>query len=109
MAIELENAEMARQQGFEGRARVCSRRAAAIGVRVFLRLMDQRPMVTSAYEVIQQFKDLEGLPGDLVTIAEHLTLHVDGAYNLPPDIDLIAETRHLIAKLEMMNSNTGSE
>jgi hypothetical protein len=83
---ELKDAQLARLNKNEGRARVCARRAAGIAARDFL-----SRQVLAAYP---------GLTEDLRQAAEGLTARVNEDFTLPGDIDLIAEARKLIGGLQ---------
>jgi mycoredoxin len=98
IAVELEKAELARQTGNEGRARVCARRAAGIAARDFLTRQGFR---LSAYKALQVLAEFPGLSPDLQIIVSHLTTHVTETFTLPMDADLIADARKLIGGLEM--------
>ncbi len=90
--LELTAAENARQQGLEGRARVCARRAAGLAVAPFLEKQGLA-IPADAYERIVLFSTQPG-------IATHLLMQVDQSFRLPPEIDLIAEVRQLVRELE---------
>jgi hypothetical protein len=96
---ELTLAEKARLEGFEGRARVCARRAAGIAIREYLQIQLIHVSSTNSYQLIQEFKDLSNLPEDLSRIADHLLTKVNEDFRLPEDIDLIAEVRQLVERL----------
>ena len=97
---ELSQAESARLNKNEGKARVCARRAAGMAARDFLSRQGVRTRNNSAYEALKTLADLPGLAADLRTAAEHLTTRVNEAFTLPEDMDLIAEARKLIGGLE---------
>lgn len=97
---ELENAVRAREQGKEGQARVCARRAAGIAIKDYLTRKGIRVPSVSAYDLLNYIKDETPLPADLKMIADHLTLRVAEDFTLPIDVDLIAESRNLCEWLE---------
>jgi hypothetical protein len=99
IAAELEDARASRQAGNEGRARVCARRAAGMAAREFLARRGV-PQGISAYQALIALAAMPGLPPDLADAADRLTLRVDAAFDLPVEVDLIAEAAGLIAALE---------
>jgi hypothetical protein len=96
---ELKNAESARLAGNEGRARVCARRAAGIAARGFLTRHGVWARKDSAYEALKALAAYPGLAPDLQSAAVHLTTRVTEEFNLPTNVDLIAEARKLIGGL----------
>lgn len=102
--LELIAAEKARQQGFEGRARVCARRAAGLAVTPFLEKQGS-PIPANTYERIKLFAAQSVISPRLRQIASHLTMRVNESYQMPPEIDLIAEVRQLINELESFSSD----
>lgn len=97
---ELEQAQKAREQGNEGQARVCARRAAGIVIKDYLTRKGIHPPSVSAYDLLHYMKEEPLLPADLKLIAEHLTVRVTEEFKLPIDADLIAESRQLCEWLE---------
>jgi hypothetical protein len=97
---ELTHAEAARRDGFEGRARVCARRAAGIGIRSYARMHHIELPYTSAFDLLNALEQLPGIPEEARQSAVLLTERVDTEFNLPADIDLISEARRLIAALD---------
>ena len=96
---EFERAAQSRQRNNEGQARVCARRAAGIAVREYLSRRGIRPPSTSAYDLLNLVKDDPLLAPDLRQIAEHLTVRVTEEFNLPVDVDLVAEARAFCDRL----------
>ncbi|MBL8100744.1 MAG: hypothetical protein JNK81_16300 [Anaerolineales bacterium] len=92
---ELEQAQKAREQGKEGQARVCARRAAGIAIKDYLTRKGIQPPSTSALDLLNAIKEEPLLPADLKLVADHLTLRVTEDFKLPIDVDLIAESRQL--------------
>lgn len=92
---EFEQAQKARSDNNEGRARVCARRAAGIAIRDYLTRKGISPSSQSAYDLLNLIKEEPLLPPDLKLVAEHLTLRVTEEFKLPIDADLIAESRQL--------------
>ncbi|MEB2332741.1 MAG: hypothetical protein OZ914_00290 [Anaerolineaceae bacterium] len=99
IAFELEQAEQARAQGNEGRARVCARRAAGVAIREYLLRQGVRPSSSSAMDLLNLIKEDPRLPPKLRPIIEHLTLRVTVEFKLPIQVDLIAEARTLCQTL----------
>ena len=97
---ELERATKAREQGKEGQARVCARRAAGIAIKDYLTRKGIRPPSVSAYDLLNYIKEEPLLSSDLKLVADHLTVRVTEEFKLPVDADLIAESRQLCEWLE---------
>lgn len=97
---ELEQAQKAREQGNEGQARVCARRAAGIVIKDYLTRKGIQAPSVSAYDLLNYMKKEPLLPSDLKLVAEHLTVRVTEEFKLPIDADLIAESRQLCEWLE---------
>jgi mycoredoxin len=106
--IELINARRARQEGNEGKARVCARRAAGAVAYDFLTRRGVPVWTASAYEALQALARLPGLDPDLQSAAAHLTLRLTEAFTLPVDVDLIAEAEFLINRLTAMSPSFDS-
>lgn len=102
--LELAAAETARQQGLEGRARVCARRAAGLAIASFLEKQEIAVPV-DAYKCIALFSTQPGIPDRLRQIASHLTMRVNESYQLPPEIDLISEARQLVKEIENLSTS----
>jgi len=96
---ELKQAEIARSQNNEGRARVCARRAAGIAIREYLTRKGLKPTTKSAYNLLDNFKEDPNLTHDVKMIADHLTLRVTEEFKLPVNVDLIEEARTLCKEL----------
>jgi HEPN domain-containing protein len=97
---EIERANHAREQGKEGQARVCARRAAGIAIKDYLTRKGVQPPSVSAYDLLNYIKEEALLPSDLKLVAEHLTVRVTEEFKLPMDADLITESRQLCEWLE---------
>jgi hypothetical protein len=94
---ELDHAQRSRQEGNEGRARVCARRAAGMAARDFLA---RRGVHTrTLYEALEALAALPRLAPDLRQAAVHLTTRVTDAFSLPVEADLIAEATKLCEHL----------
>ncbi|NPV76986.1 MAG: hypothetical protein HPY59_11505 [Anaerolineae bacterium] len=100
--LELAAAEKARRQGLEGRARVCARRAAGLAVSPFLEKQGLT-VPGDVHERIVLFSNQPAISPRLRQIASHLIMRVNESYELPPEIDLIAEVRQLVKELENLS------
>ena len=96
---ELKNAERARLNGNEGRARVCARRAAGIAARNFLSRHGVQARNGSAYETLKMLTTYPDLAPELKSAAVHLTTQVTEEFTLPGNVDLIVEAQNLIGGL----------
>lgn len=92
---ELENARSAREMGLEGRARVCARRAAGIIVREYCRQKKIPLEGSNAYQNLMWLKGQEDIPSRAHEALEHLTASVDANFDLPSEVDLIADVELL--------------
>jgi hypothetical protein len=97
---ELRRAEMARDQGNEGRARVCARRAAGAALRDTLHQAGSEQIPSSAIDLLHEARDLPGLTERARVAVERLLQKVDEGFTLPQSWDLIGEARILIAELD---------
>ncbi len=104
---ELSDAQAARDQGLEGRARVCARRAAGAAVRAFLRRQNAETE-GSAFELLQALQSLPGVSDTARHAAEMLTQRVNHDHHLPHEADLLEEARKLIDLLEPEDSSSAS-
>ena len=92
---ELTQAEQARAEGNEGRARVCARRAASVVIAEYL---NRKKLPDPGVSAIDRLRFLESLPGiskEIRQVANHLLLRVTNDRKLPVDVDLIKEVRWL--------------
>jgi hypothetical protein len=96
---ELTQAEAARAAGFEGRARVCARRAAGIAIRAYLQVRHEAPAQTSAYDLLQYMQNRTSTLPEVRVVVNHLLTRVNPEFQLTVAVDLIAETRWLIKTL----------
>ena len=92
---ELARAETARNQGNEGRARVCARRAVGIVIGEYLHRNGFPVNNTSAYDRIQLLAVQPSLSTEIHTLLEHFLIRVTDEHQLPIDVDLIMDARRL--------------
>jgi hypothetical protein len=92
---EMDAARRAQVEGNEGRARVCARRAAGAAAGEYLRqrLIDDIPV--SAMDRLRLLENFPNFPLEIQQTAQRLLLRVDTQFNLPEQIDLIAEAQKL--------------
>ena len=96
---ELEAGYAARADGFEGKARVCARRALGIVIEEYFRRRDIPTPGTSIQERIAALIDLHVLPDQTRAVVDHFLVKVDEDYHLPIDSDLLAESAWLADQL----------
>ena len=94
---ELNQAELARQSGNEGRARVCARRAAGHIIKEYHRRNGTDFLGESAYSHIQHLANQPGLSDHIQGILKRLMLRVTPEHKLPVEADLISDV-HMLAK-----------
>ncbi|MFO7943553.1 MAG: hypothetical protein R6U51_04560 [Anaerolineales bacterium] len=93
---ELARAYRAREEGNEGRARVCARRAAGFAVAAFFQQRGIEPPAQSVFNLLEKLSSEFTLPEPVLETLNRLTLRVDQEFNLPPEVDLIQESKKLI-------------
>ena len=98
--LEIDHALAARENGLEGRARVCSRRAAGYAIRAYLETRGVDTPDISALAIIRQLDSQIGVSSQVKTVAEHLLMRVDEDFKLPVQADLIVEALWLADYLE---------
>ena len=96
---ELAQAEMARKEGNEGKARVCARRAAGIVIGEYLTRRGITDLSSSSIDRLKYFSSLSDITQQERKSCEHFLVHVNPDHNLPVDADLIAEARWLKREL----------
>jgi hypothetical protein len=96
---EMEQAESARQDGNEGRCRVCARRAAGIVVTEYYARQGLPSGRASALDLLRRLHADPNLPPAIAPALEHLLVHVDTEFHLAPGVDLIADARMLRSRL----------
>jgi hypothetical protein len=98
---EISSARQARQDGLEGRARVCARRAAGAAAREYLsRTLPSSPKGT-AYDLLGTLAELPEAPEAARNAAHLLRLRVNEDYSLSVGVDLIETAIELIAALDL--------
>lgn len=96
---EISMAEAARNEGNEGRARVCARRAIGIVIEAYLHQQDQAIPGSSVQERINYVLTVPEMSTDIREVASHFLVKVNPDHTLPIDADLIADARWLAQKL----------
>lgn len=96
---ELEAGYAARAGGFEGKARVCARRALGIVIEEYFHRRDLPTPGTSVQERIAALIDLDVLPYQTREVIDHFLVKVNVDYHLPIDSDLLAESVWLADQL----------
>lgn len=92
---ELRQAQFARQDGNEGKARVCARRAAGILAGEYLAHHGLPPGGPSAYDRLRSLHAVSSLPDPVRAIVSHFLVRITPDHELPIQADLIAEARWL--------------
>jgi hypothetical protein len=93
---ELLLAKQSREEGNEGRARVCARRAAGAAAQGFLLQAGFGDQLGNVLESLQAMKGAMTLPERVEKAIDCLLLKVDPDHNLPLDVDLISEAEKVI-------------
>lgn len=96
---ELERALRARQDGNEGMARVCARRAAGWLLGEYFRRQEIHTSATSALGRLKKFIDLPSTSEELREIAGHFLLRITTNHELPVEADLITELQRMRSAL----------
>jgi len=86
---EMEAAQTAREEGLEGRARVCARRAA--GWALQSRLGEASAAGANALETLREAQDFDWLNSEAKSAVLRLTERVDANYQLSEGTDLLAD------------------
>ncbi len=92
---EMAMAEQARNQGNEGKARVCARRAAGIVADEYMKRQGVSTPNATAYDRVRMLADWPDIPAGVSKVVEHMTLRVDMDFQLPADLDLVEDARWL--------------
>ena len=98
--LEIDHALAARENGLEGRARVCSRRAAGFAIRAYLENRGVDTPDISALALIRQLDNQIDVQSEVKVVTEHLLMRVDEDFKLPVQADLIVEALWLADYLE---------
>ena len=93
-------AKQSRQEGNEGRARVCARRAAGAAVQKYLIKKGISQKQENAIQSLLIFKQSESLPVGVQEAVNWLVERVNEDHNLPSEIDLIHEAGVVIQYIE---------
>lgn len=96
---EMAQATLARQQGKEGRARVCARRAAGWAVAAYRRRELGLAPDSNAYQMLCWFQGVTEAPCGLREAASRLTTRVTTDYTLPHSQDPLEDANLLVEAL----------
>lgn len=96
---ELDMAQQARNQGNEGRARVCARRMVGLLLAEFFNRHKVNLTGMNALDYIRYAVNSPLLSENLRATLQHFLIKVDEDFNLPGHIDLLAEALWLKEKL----------
>jgi hypothetical protein len=96
---ELLLAEEARAKGNEGMARVCARRAAGIAAGEYFQQQGLPTPGPSAYDRLKFLRDYPSASPGARQAAGYLLTRVTTEWDLPVDVDLVAEARRIVAEL----------
>ncbi len=88
---ELKKAQASREQGNEGMARVCARRAAGIVLRAYYAAQGKSLPGSSVMNHLKMLADSQDEPGEVRAVCRHFTLRITPDHVLPEDVDLIAD------------------
>lgn len=97
---ELAKGAAARAEGFEGRARVCARRAAGAAIRAYLEARGLESPASSAYDLLAYLQSDADVSEEIRGVAGRLLTRVDEGFTLPVNVDLLAEAAWLAEALE---------
>ncbi|MCK5794048.1 MAG: hypothetical protein KAH12_05050 [Anaerolineales bacterium] len=93
-------AKQSRQEGNEGRARVCARRAAGAAVKEYLVKKGISQKQENAIQSLLIFSQSENLPVQVQAAVDWLVQRVNQDHNLPSEVDLIHEAGIVIQYVE---------
>ena len=94
-------AKQSRQEGNEGRARVCARRAAGAAVKEYLIQKGTSQKGENAIQSLLIFRQSKMLPLRVQEAVDWLIQRVNQDYNLPSEVDLIHEAGVVIDFVEL--------
>lgn len=86
---ELARARRAREEGNEGMARVCSRRAAGIVIQAYYTGKGRTLPGNSVLKHLKTIYESEDEPENVREVCRHFTLQITTDHVLPNDVDLI--------------------
>ena len=93
---ELEKARSARSNGNEGMSRVLARRAAGLSIRAYLQERNEALSELSLNKLIKEESVRNLLPPIIHEELDRLCMRVDENYQLPSDMDLIADAQTIL-------------
>ncbi|MGB9673364.1 MAG: hypothetical protein ACPL3P_04440 [Anaerolineales bacterium] len=91
---EIKQANIARSEGNEGKARVCARRAANVLLQYYFYLQDI-PATKNAIKNLTLLQNYLNVSHPAYPIVSHLLLRVNEEFQLPQEIDLIKDVLQL--------------
>ncbi len=97
---ELLLAKQSRQEGNEGRARVCARRAAGAAVKEYFAKKGINQKQENAIQSLLIFGQMEPLPDRVQAALNSLVQRVNLDHEMPADVDLIQEAGVVIEYIE---------
>jgi hypothetical protein len=100
---EFEDADQARIDGNEGRARVCARRAAGWAVSFTRSLNEEREIEANAYEMLQWLAQQADTEEAVRSAATRLTVRVSLDHTLPFPEDPLEDARMIVEALLGLN------
>jgi uncharacterized protein (UPF0147 family) len=100
---ELAKAAQGLQEGNAGLARVCARRAVAIGLQSLAERRGQPTWSGDAMHGLRTIQDGETFPEDIRQAAQRLTTAVSKQDQAPMSIDPIADARLILAHLDQLS------
>jgi len=92
---EIRNARISRQEGNEGRARVCARRAAGIVISEYFARNSLPDPSESAYERLLALRQIPQISDQVIDFSQHLIQRVTPEHTLPFEADLIEDAIQL--------------
>jgi hypothetical protein len=99
---EISLAQAARAAGKEGKARVCTRRAAGILIGAFLEQQGLSESSPSAHARLRNLVALPGISSAIQDLVDRLLMRVDENFSLPAGIDLLSDAQQLGRELGLV-------
>lgn len=99
---EIEKAVLSKKEGFEGRSRVCSRRAAGFAIISFYKELNFDIQTHNILAAIVLFQKDEKIPLQLRSKASFFLEQVNPEQDLPSQVDLIKEAFALCKGLDQL-------